>query len=224
MGAPARPIRVVIADDHAVFRLGMRRLLDSVDGFEVLGEASDAVAAVTAAGELNPDVVVMDLDMPGGGAVATERVVRTCPGVRVLMLTMHADPVRVRQALAAGARGYVVKDAPPDDILRAIEAVHADQAILDPAVTGALLAGGDAIRRPAFPQLTEREHDVLERMSAGAANDAIALRLGISVKTVQNHVSNVLLKLGVSTRAAAVARARDAGIGPGPGQPAASGA
>ncbi|MGK5112498.1 response regulator [Geodermatophilus sp. CPCC 205506] len=191
----------------------MRRLLDTVDGVEVVGEAADTEAAVAAVVELTPDVVVMDLDMPGGGGVrATERIVRECPVARVLVLTMHADSRRVGEALRAGARGYVVKDAPPDDILRAIEAVHADQAILDPAVAGALLSGGPAQRSP-FPQLTEREHDVLERIAAGVSNDAIAERLGISVKTVQNHVSNVLLKLGVSTRAGAVARARDAGVG-----------
>jgi DNA-binding NarL/FixJ family response regulator len=192
----------------------MRRLLDAVPGIDVVGEAADADGAVAAAVELMPDVVVMDLDMPGGGGVAaTDRIGRDAPSVRVLVLTMHADSVRVGEALRAGARGYLVKDAPADDILRAIAAVNADQAILDPAVTGALLAVGRGTRRPAFPQLTEREHDVLERMSAGATNEAIALRLGISVKTVQNHVSNVLLKLGVATRAAAVARARDAGVG-----------
>jgi len=212
-----RPIRVVVADDHSVFRLGMRRLLDAVAGIDVVGEAADGDSAVAAAVELSPDVVVMDLDMPGGGGVtATERIGREAPHVRVLVLTMHADSARVRDALRAGARGYVVKDAPPDDILRAIEAVHANQAILDPAVTGALVNAGTAGRAPAFPQLTERELDVLERMAAGAANDAIASRLGISVKTVQNHVSNVLLKLGVDSRAAAVARARDAGVRPRP--------
>lgn len=214
MDAAARPIRIVVADDHAVFRLGMRRLLDAVPGFEVLGEAADTQSAVAATGELMPDVLVVDLDMPGGGGVvATEQVVRRTPEVRVLVLTMHSDSARVREALAAGARGYVVKDAPSEDILRAIQAVHANQAILDPAVRTALLAGGRAGPGSAFPQLTDRELDVLERMAAGAANDAIAARLGINVKTVQNHVSNVLLKLGVSTRAAAVARARDAGVG-----------
>jgi DNA-binding NarL/FixJ family response regulator len=180
----------------------------------VVGEAADTEAAVAAALELTPDVLVVDLDMPGGGGVrATERVVREVPGVRVLVLTMHADTARVAQALAAGALGYLVKDAPSDDILRAIAAVHADQAILDPSVVSALTSLGRPGRRPSFPQLTERENDVLERMAGGHANEAIALRLGISVKTVQNHVSSVLLKLGVATRAAAVARARDAGIG-----------
>jgi DNA-binding NarL/FixJ family response regulator len=192
----------------------MRRLLDAVPGIEVVGEAADGERAVAAVSELGPDVVVMDLDMPGvDGVAATQRILREAPGVRVLVLTMHADSARVREALRAGARGYVVKDAPADDILRAIEAVHADQAILDPAVTDALLLAARGSGRPAFPQLTERELDVLERMASGAGNEAIAARLGISVKTVQNHVSNVLLKLGVATRAAAVARARDAGVG-----------
>ncbi|WP_448616989.1 response regulator [Modestobacter sp. URMC 112] len=192
----------------------MRRLLDAVPGIDVVGEAADTEAVVATALALTPDVVVMDLDMPGGGGVpATERIVRELPGVRVLVLTMHADASLVGDVLRAGARGYVVKDAPPDDILRAITAVHADQAILDPAVSGALLTGLAGARRPAFPQLTEREQAVLERMSRGASNEAIALRLGISLKTVQNHVSNVLLKLGVASRAAAVARARDAGVG-----------
>ena len=216
MGDPARPvpIRVVIADDHSVFRLGMRRLLDTVPGVRVVGEAADGEGAVAAVSEQGPDVVVMDLDMPGvDGVEATRRIAGASPDVRVLVLTMHADSARVREALRAGARGYIVKDAPADDILRAIEAVHADQAILDPAVTEALLTATRASGRPAFPQLTERELDVLERMSAGASNEAIAARLGISVKTVQNHVSNVLLKLGVASRAAAVARARDAGGG-----------
>ena len=216
MSEPRQPIRVLVADDHAVFRLGVRRLLDAVDGIEVVGEAADTDGAVAAAVALTPDVVVMDLEMPGGGGVqATQRVLRECPGVRVLVLTMHADAARVGEALRAGARGYVVKDAAADDILRAVEAVHADQAILDPAVTGVLLSSARATRRPAFPQLTERELDVLELLAAGAPNEAIAARLGISVKTVQNHVSNVLLKLGVATRAAAVARARDAGVGGG---------
>ena len=216
MSEHRQPIRVLVADDHAVFRLGVRRLLDAVDGIEVVGEAADTDGAVAAAVALTPDVVVMDLEMPGGGGVqATQRVLRECPGVRVLVLTMHADAARVGEALRAGARGYVVKDAAADDILRAVEAVHADQAILDPAVTGVLLSSARATRRPAFPQLTERELDVLELLAAGAPNEAIAARLGISVKTVQNHVSNVLLKLGVATRAAAVARARDAGVGGG---------
>lgn len=162
---------------------------------------------------MNPDVVVMDLDMPGGGGIAaTERILRTAPRVRILVLTMHAVSTRVGEAVRAGARGYIVKDAPPQDILRAIEAVHANQAIFDPAITEALIEPGRNPRRPLFPQLTEREFDVLEGMSDGATNDAIALQLGISVKTVQNHVSSVLLKLGVASRAAAVALARDAGI------------
>lgn len=214
MDDAAAPIRVLVADDHAVFRLGMRRLLDAVAGIDVVGEAADTETAVAAALGLNPDVVVMDLDMPGGGGVpATERIIRRAPQVRVLVLTMHAETGRVGDALRAGARGYVVKDAPADDILRAIRAVHADQVLLDPAVSGALTRVVAAARPTPFPQLTEREREVLHEMSRGSANEAIARRLGISLKTVQNHVSNVLLKLGVASRAGAVARARDAGVG-----------
>ena len=206
-------IRVVVADDHHVFRLGMRKLLDSGTGIHIVGEATDTASAIATTLDLKPDVVIMDLNMPGpGGIEATQQILRHLPDVRILVLTMHADNALVGRALRAGARGYLVKDAPPEDIVRAIEAVRANQAILDPAVTGALTAPATA-GRTIFPQLTDREFDVLERVASGASNDAIATRLGISVKTVQNHVSSVLLKLGVASRAAAVARARDAGVG-----------
>jgi DNA-binding NarL/FixJ family response regulator len=126
---------------------------------------------------------------------------------------MHSDHAMVRQAIRSGARGYLLKDAEPDEIIRAVRAVHADQAIFDSAVADRMLAAiSEAGASNPFPQLTEREYDVLARMAAGQSNQAIAARLGISVKTVQNHVSNVLLKLGVADRAQAVARARDAGV------------
>ena len=206
-------IRVVLADDHPMVRYGISAVLADADEVEVVAEAGDGEALLREVALHLPDVVVTDLDMPGRSGVDAMREL----DAPVLVLTMHADATRVGEALRAGARGYVVKDAAADDILRAVEAVHADQAILDPAVTGVLLSSARATRRPAFPQLTERELDVLELLAVGAPNEAIAARLGISVKTVQNHVSNVLLKLGVATRAAAVARARDAGVGVGGG-------
>jgi DNA-binding NarL/FixJ family response regulator len=205
-------MRVVVADDHPVFRMGLRRMLESVPEMEVVGEAWDTASTVETVVGTQPDVVVMDLHMPGGGGVeATEQLRRRVPAVRVLVLTMHSDAGLVRRALRAGARGYVLKDASSEEILRALAAVHADQAILDASIADRIFAA--APEAGPFPQLTEREMDILERMAAGLTNEAIALRLGISVKTVQNHVSNVLLKLGARHRGEAIARARDAGIG-----------
>jgi DNA-binding NarL/FixJ family response regulator len=205
-------MRVVVADDHPVFRMGLCRLLESVPGMEVVGEAWDTSTAEEATVDTRPDVVVMDLHMPGGGGVeAIERIRRRAPDVRVLVLTMHSDDALVRKALRAGARGYVLKDASSEEILRALAAVHANQAILDAAVAERVFAA--APRSGPFPQLTERETEILERMAAGLTNEAIALRLGLSVKTVQNYVSNVLLKLGARHRGEAIARARDAGLG-----------
>ncbi|MFI7518640.1 response regulator [Micromonospora globbae] len=207
-------LRVVIADDHHVFRMGLRRLLDSVPGVTVVAEAADAPGVVAAVLDHDPDVAVIDLHMPGGGGVeATDELRQRGARARVLVLTMHSDHAMVRQAIRSGARGYLLKDAEPDEIIRAVRAVHADQAIFDSAVADRMLAAiSEAGASNPFPQLTEREYDVLARMAAGQSNQAIAARLGISVKTVQNHVSNVLLKLGVADRAQAVARARDAGV------------
>jgi len=205
-------MRVVVADDHPVFRMGLRRLLESVPEVDIVGEASDTASVVEVVIDTRPDVVVMDLHMPGGGGVeATQRIRRDAPEVRVLVLTMHSDTALVRNALRAGARGYVLKDASSEEILRALAAVHADQAILDASVADRVFSA--APDPGPFPQLTERETDILERMAVGLDNEAIALRLGISVKTVQNHVSNVLLKLGARHRSEAIALARDAGIG-----------
>ncbi|MGR6317584.1 response regulator transcription factor [Micromonospora soli] len=207
-------LRVVIADDHHVFRMGLHRLLDSVPGIIVVAEAADTAGAVAAVREHDPDVAIIDLHMPGGGGVdATEEIRGQGLRTRVLVLTMHSDHAMVRQAIRAGARGYLLKDAEPDEIIGAVRAVHADQAIFDAGVAdGMLVALGEAGPTSPFPQLTERELDILARMSAGQSNQAIAARIGISLKTVQNHVSNVLLKLGVADRAQAVAKARDAGV------------
>ncbi|SCF34120.1 DNA-binding response regulator, NarL/FixJ family, contains REC and HTH domains [Micromonospora viridifaciens] len=207
-------LRVVIADDHHVFRMGLHRLLDSVPGVSVVAEAADTAGTVAAVREHDPDVAIIDLHMPGGGGVdATEQIRRHGLRARVLVLTMHSDHVLVRQAVRAGARGYLLKDAEPDEIIGALRAVHADQAIFDSAVADRMLATlGETGPATPFPQLTEREFDILGRMAAGQSNQAIAARIGISVKTVQNHVSNILLKLGVADRAQAVAKARDAGV------------
>ncbi|PPK92192.1 DNA-binding NarL/FixJ family response regulator [Kineococcus xinjiangensis] len=213
-----RPLRIVVADDHAVFREGLRTLLSAIPGYEVVAEAGDTDSAVAVTLAEVPDVAVMDLSMPGDGGVhAIRRIVRQVPQVAVLALTMHSEDAVVRQALTAGARGYVLKDAAAAEIVRAIAAVANAQTILDGKVAASLLSA--AVQQPArttcpeLAALTARELEVLERLARGAGNDAIAARLGISLKTVQNHVSNIFWKLGVTHRAEAVARARDAGLG-----------
>ena len=208
-------VRVVVVDDHVVFREGLRALLARVPEIDVVGEAATSEEAVAVVAELGPDVVLMDLTLPGeGGAAACAAITARQPEVAVLVLTMHADHAHLQQSLRSGARGYLLKDAEPDAILRAILAVHQGQAIFDRGIAAQVLAAGAAPRstRP-FPELTEREHAILERLARGLGNEAIAGRLGVSLKTVQNNVSTILVKLGAADRAHAVALARDAGLG-----------
>lgn len=207
-------IRVVVVDDHIVFREGVRALLSRADDFEVVGEAGTTDEAMAAVDATLPDVVLMDLQLPGGGGEqATRGIVSAHPEVAVLVLTTYSDDAHLGGVMAAGARGYLLKDADPEAILRAIRAVHGGQAIFDPAVASRVMAAAGRTAERAFPTLTEREHDILDRIARGLHNDAIAARMGISVKTVQNNVSSILLKLGVADRSQAVALARDAGLG-----------
>ena len=209
-------VRVVVVDDHAVFREGLRYLLGRVDHIEVVGEAATTQEAIDVTDATEPDVVLMDLNIPGGGGeAATAAIVARHPKVSVLVLTMHTDDRHLRRALQAGARGYLVKDAEPEAIVRSIAAVHDGQVIFSPDVGVHLIAAGTAAPSDerAFPSLTPRERDILDRLARGLQNEAIAARLGISVKTVQNSVSGILLKLGAVDRAQAVAMARDAGLG-----------
>jgi DNA-binding NarL/FixJ family response regulator len=209
------PIRLVVVDDHMVFREGLRALLGRTDEIEIIGEAATTQDAIEITDAMRPDVVLMDLHLPGGGGeVATTKIVAAHPEVAVLVLTMHSDDAHLRRALNAGARGYLLKDAEPDAIIRAIIAVNEGQAIFDPGIAARVIAatGTPQADRP-FPALTEREHEILDRLARGLRNDAIAARMGISVKTVQNNVSTILLKLGATDRAQAVAIARDAGMG-----------
>jgi DNA-binding NarL/FixJ family response regulator len=208
-------IRVVVVDDHMVFREGLRALLGRVDEIEIVGEAATTQEAIEVTEALRPDVVLMDLHLPGGGGeLATKAIAAANPEVGVLVLTMHSDDAHLRHALNAGARGYLLKDAEPDAIIRAIVAVSEGQAIFDPGIAARVIAATGAPQddRP-FPALTEREHEILDRLARGLRNDAIAARMGISIKTVQNNVSTILLKLGATDRAQAVALARDAGMG-----------
>ena len=213
-------ITVVVADDHPVYRGGLRAALADVPGVVVVAEAATGADAVTAAVEHQADVVLMDLSMPGGtGIEATTELRRRRPETAVLALTMHDDPVTVAAAVAAGARGYLVKGAGQDDIVRAIRTVAAGDLLLAGPVADHLLEGlgTPAVvgHRPAavFPELTAREREILDLVARGRSNHEIARQLFLADKTVRNHVSNVLTKLGCTTRAEAVARARDVGLG-----------
>jgi DNA-binding NarL/FixJ family response regulator len=213
-------IRVLVADDHPTFRRGLGALLASLPDVELVGEAVDGESAVELTTELQPDVVVMDLNMPGiGGVEATRRIVAGLPSVAVLALTMLDDDESVFAAMRAGARGYVVKGADTDDVLRALESVARGDAVFGPAVAGRVLS---YLTRPLsardpmlFPELSEREREVLELMARGLSNGEIARKLFVSPKTIRNHASNVFTKLQVSDRSEAVLRARRAGLGGG---------
>ncbi|MDP9843876.1 response regulator transcription factor [Streptosporangium lutulentum] len=209
-------LRIVVADDHAVVREGLRALLSAVDGYELVGTASTGTEAVRAAVTLRPDVVVMDIQMPGmTGIEATREIARVVPAVAVLMLTMFEDDDSVFAAMRAGALGYVLKGADPDNMIRAIAAVAAGEAIFGTGVARRALTYLTAPRReePAFPQLTPREHEVLGLIATGLANPAIATRLRLAPNTVSNHISSIFAKLQVASRAEAIVRARSAGLG-----------
>jgi DNA-binding NarL/FixJ family response regulator len=207
-------IRVIVADDHPVFRSGLRTMVEEAPDLELVGEASDGQEALDLCRATPPDVVLMDLRMPHvSGVTATTVLATELPQVRVLMLTMLEDDTSLIAALRAGARGYVLKGAAPQEILRAVRAVAAGQAIFDLELADrlpALVTGG---QRPyPFPELSRRERDVLELVAGGHSNIAIAARLGLSEKTVRNNVSAVLVKLRAADRPAAIIRARDAGL------------
>jgi len=212
------PTRVVVADDHPTFRRGLGALLATLPDVEVVGEAADGESVIAIAAELTPDVVVMDLNMPGvNGVEATRRIVETNPDVAVLVLTMLDEDESVFAAMRAGARGYVVKGADTDDVLRALESVARGDAVFGPAVATRVLS---YLTRPLsardpvlFPELSDREREVLELIARGMSNSDIARALVVSPKTVRNHVSNVFTKLQVTDRAEAIVRARKAGLG-----------
>jgi DNA-binding NarL/FixJ family response regulator len=208
-------MKVVVADDHPIFREGLAGAIGGLDDVEVVGQAGNGAEAVAAARELAPDVVVMDLHMPEmNGIEATRQIAETAPETAVLVLTMLEDDESVFAAMRAGARGYLVKGAERRDIARALEAVSRGEVIFGPAVAArALAAFTGAQPRGPFPELTEREHEILDLVARGLTNQAIASRLVLSEKTVRNHVSNVFMKLQVGDRATAIVRAREAGLG-----------
>ena len=211
-------LRILIADDHPVVRKGLRAVLANVPALDIIGEAATGMEAVAAATALQPDVVLMDLQMPdGGGIAATRAIAAASPQVRILVVTLFDDDESVFTALRAGARGYVLKDAEEEELVRAIQAVGRGEAIFSPAVATRVLAYFAASRPTAppqlFPTLTERERDVLGLIARGLANAAIARELSVSPKTVGNYVSSIFGKLQVADRAEAIIRAREAGLG-----------
>ncbi len=210
-------IRILLADDHPFFRDGVRVLLDSVADTEVVGEAGSGEEAIELAAALQPDVVLMDINMPGtNGIEATRRILDTSPHVAVLIVTMYEDDDSVFSAIRAGARGYLLKGADRAEVLRAIRAVAGGDAIFGPAIARRLIgffAPATSSSPPLFPELTEREREILALIAGGTANADIAGRLYLSPKTVRNNVSNILSKLQVASRAEAIVRAREAGLG-----------
>ncbi len=214
-------LTVLIADDHPVFRKGLRALLASLAGVELVGEATTGAEVVRLAEQLQPDVILMDLQMPGGGGLAAIRqIVQTSPHIRILVVTMFQDDDSVFAAMRAGARGYVLKDMDDQEIERAIVAVGNGEAIFSPAIAERLMrffSARPALPSEVFPELTESELRVLGLMAQGANNDEIARRLSFSSKTVRNYVSNIFSKLQVADRSQAIVKAREAGIGKDPG-------
>lgn len=206
-------VRVVLADDHPIIREGLTALLSEVDGIEVVGAAADGTEAVRAAVTLRPDVLVMDLHMPGGpnGVEATAQVRRAAPTVGVLVLTMVDADESVQDALRAGAAGYVLKGASRQQIVHAIHAVAAGATILGAGLGRHALAGGSP--PDPFAQLTTRERQILDLLAAGLTTTAIAVRLGVAAKTVTNNLSAIFAKLGVTSRTEAALLARDHGLG-----------
>jgi DNA-binding NarL/FixJ family response regulator len=210
-------IRVLVADDHPVFRRGLVGVLTEEPGVDVVAEAGDGDTAIRLASQLKPDVVLMDLHMAGsGGIAATRRLSDEAPEVAVLVLTMLDDEESVHAALHAGARGYLVKGASGDRILQAVRAVAAGEAVFGADVAGLVLGRLTAERRTVragpFPMLTDREEEILTLIALGRSNTEIARHLVVSDKTIRNHITNIFAKLGVTDRAQAIVRARDAGL------------
>ena len=212
-------IKVVVVDDHPVVRDGLRALFAEYPEIELIGEAATGREAVKAALIERPDVMIMDLAMPDiDGFTATAEIGRVAPDVAVLVLTMSDDDTTLTKAMQAGARGYLLKGATKEEILRAVTAVADGEAIFGPAIARRVLtrlAAATDHQRDPFPQLTPREHDVLGLLAEGQSNSAIAARLGLSLKTVNNNTSAIFAKLNVATRTEAAIRARNHGLGQG---------
>ncbi len=211
-------VRVLIADDHPLFREGMRGRLDRVADVVVVGEAATGDEAVEMARRLEPDVILMDIKMPGlNGIEATREILQAIPRVGVLMLTMFEDDDSVFAAMRAGAKGYLLKGSGGEEVVHAIRAVASGEVVFGPGVAerimGFFCAPKPTVMQRVFPELTEREEEILSLVARGKSNQEIARQLFVSLKTVRNHVSNILLKLQVADRSQAVIRARESGLG-----------
>ena len=220
------PIRILIADDHPLFRDGLRALLESIPDMQVIGEAATGEDVLAQAHALQPDVILMDIKMPGvNGIEATRRILQTSPHMRILMLTMFEDDGSVFAAVRAGARGYLLKGAIQEETLRAIRAVASGEAIFGPAIAELLMHYFGSTRPTAksgptqfFSELTDREYEILTLLAQRKSNAEIAAHLVLSPKTVRNHVSNILSKLQVADRTEAMHAAWTAGLGQGDGE------
>jgi DNA-binding NarL/FixJ family response regulator len=212
------PIRILIVDDHDPFREGLRAMLSSVPEMEVTGEAANGEDAIQKAARLQPDVILMDIQMPGtNGIEATRAIYQSSPHIGVIVLTMFEDDDSVFASMRAGARGYLLKGSDQAEILRAIRSVNRGEALFGPGIARRLINYFAHLNLPKgaqpFPELTEREREVLDLIAQGMSNTEIADKLVISHKTARNHVSNIFSKLQVADRAQAIIRARDAGLG-----------
>jgi DNA-binding NarL/FixJ family response regulator len=214
----AKPTRVLVADDHALFRNGLKAILANAEGFEVVGEAATGEEVVEKVAQAQPDIVLMDIRMPGiNGIETTRRVLERTPRVGVVVVTMLEDDDSVFAAMRAGARGYILKGADAEEVLKVVAAVAEGEAHFGSEIAKRLIAFFSAPKpaapSEAFPELTAREAEVLDLIAQGRSNAEIAKRLYLSQKTVRNHVSHVFLKLQVANRAQAIVRAREAGLG-----------
>lgn len=210
--------RILIADDHVLFRDGLRSLIRSLSDVEVVGEASNGEQAIAQAAALQPDVILMDIQMPGmNGIEATRQILHTSPHIGIIVVTMFEDNDSVFAAMRAGARGYILKGADQAEMLRAIRAIANGEALFSAAIARRMISyfarPSPALAAQIFPELTDREREILNFIAQGLNNTEISERLVVAPKTVRNHISNIFNKLQVADRAQAIIRAREAGLG-----------
>lgn len=206
-------IRVIVADDHPLFRDGVVTTLDAADGIDVVGEADDAASAIKLAGDLLPDVALLDVAMPGGGLQAAREIARTCPSTRIVMLTVSEDEDNLMAAMKSGAKGYVLKGIAARDLVDIVRSIDAGEVYVTPKLAWRLLRELRKPRRSPLDELSAREREVLELVAEGLSNAEIGARLNVVEKTIKHHMTNILSKLQVSSRVEAALLAYKAGLG-----------